>query len=1194
MGLHQRLCHAAQIACISLLSLMSLAFATAAAAQSFNGTIIGVVKDSSGGVVQDAALTLRNVATGQTVAAAVSADDGAYAFRNLAPAKYEVEATKTGFQTITHPNIEVTLGSIQRVDVTMPLGTLEQSVEVVGGSSVLHYTGTQDHGISPETLQELPLLVNGGPRSAANFAILMPGVSTGGQGSAFDARINGGLQSGDEATLDGVSMQQGFMSQGGMVSIFQDFPVSPDMVSEVKVLTANYEPQYGSTTSGQIMAVTKSGGANFRGALFEYHRNDALNARPWGADKKPKNLQNNFGGNIGGPVKTPVLWSDHVKSYFFFNFEGFRIKGGVNRPTLSIPSLQERTGDFTDWRDTSGNLIPIYDPATLRPNPNGSGFIKDQFMGCDGRSPNVICPNRISPLVQAWLNALPAPTSAGPLNNYIVPKPVPDTILAQSNYILGRYDLVLNNNDHFFLTIWHQAAPAKFESSLPQAIATETYSDPQESWVNRFNWDRTFTQSLLNHMSMGYLNRNEGYGAVDAKFVNDFPQIAGVAGHNVPPQIQFVNGEFNQLGSNAGVNVGNVTTRPTFIINDMVTWTKKTHTLKFGMEFRRIMGNVHSNTNEAGTFSFGRNATGLLGVTSGSPIASFLLGAVDNANVTYRAVSSDYPRQTAWVAHAGDTWQMTPKLTVNYGVRWDYYSPSSEKFDRFSFFDPNGANPGAAGRLGRLAFAGDQWGTASFGKPYPEDPWYGGIAPRLGAVYSLNDRTVLRTGYGIFYTQAFYPGWGGGISQDGFTNNAAFSSSTGGLAPAFLLDQGFPQDFLKPPVIQSDFRNGQSILYRPFDANERPYAHQWNITVDRELMRDVSLSVAYVGTAGRRLPSSLAPLNALDPRLLSMGNALYDEFKPGMTSLDGVALPYPGWVEQMTGCAPSVAQALLPYPQYCDRLQGLNENHGKSLYNSLQIKAEKRFSRGFYALVSYTYSHLNTSGSDNTQRGQEASLGVQGVLSPFDQGRAYVTALDDTPHVLSTAFVWEIPVGPGHNRLSSGVAGALLGGWQASTIFRYSSGVPFYFRSSTCNIPAQFRESCIPGIIDPAHVFAQDKGSFDPANGPLLNRAAFESPDSFNFYQGSGNPIEDTVRGFGYHNQDVTFIKNTKLPGNINFQFRAELFNIWNWHIYGARGNIFQLQTAGFNLDLASPKFGTWAGGVSDPRNVQIAARFEF
>ncbi len=226
--------------------------------------------------------------------------------------------------------------------------------------------------------------MNSGPRAAAGFAILMPGVSTGGAANAFDARINGGLQSGDEATVDGVSMQQGFMSQGGMVSIFQDFPMTPDMVSEVKVLTSNYAPEYGATTGGQIMAVTKSGGSSFHGSVFDYHRDDSLKAKQWGQAEKPEFRRDNYGVNIGGPVKVPGLFGERVKSYFYFDYEGYRQTGGSNSPTLSIPSLRERTGDFTDWRDASGNLIPIYDPLTIRPDPNRPGqFIKDQF-SCDG------------------------------------------------------------------------------------------------------------------------------------------------------------------------------------------------------------------------------------------------------------------------------------------------------------------------------------------------------------------------------------------------------------------------------------------------------------------------------------------------------------------------------------------------------------------------------------------------------------------------------------------------------------------------------------------------------------------------------------------------------------------------------------------------------------------------------------------
>ena len=387
------------------------------------------------------------------------------------------------------------------------------------------------------------------------------------------------------------------------------------------------------------------------------------------------------------------------------------------------------------------------------------------------------------------------------------------------------------------------------------------------------NFDRTLTPTLLNHMSMGYLNRNEGYGCVNGSFVDDFPKIAGVANHSVPPAIGMGDG-FDALGCNAGVNVGNITTRPTFIVNDAVTWVKGAHTVKVGMEWRKIMGNIHANGNEAGTFNFDRGATGLVGQVSGSPVASFLLGAVDNASTSYRSVPSWYPRQHAWIFHAGDSWRVNNKLTLDYGLRWDYYSPASEKYDRMSFFDPIGANPGAAGRPGRLAFAGDDYGAASYGARYPEKNWYDGLAPRLGVVYAWDDKTVIRSGWGIFYTQAFYPGWGGGMSLDGFSNDPSVSSSLGGIRPAMYLNEGFPiGNFTLPPDIRSDYKNGQSIYFRNIDGNERPYSHQWNITVDRELGHQFALSAAYVGSAGRRMPSSIDPLNAIDPSYLSLGDS---------------------------------------------------------------------------------------------------------------------------------------------------------------------------------------------------------------------------------------------------------------------------------------------------------------------------------
>ena len=305
-----------------------------------------------------------------------------------------------------------------------------------------------------------------------------------------------------------------------------------------------------------------------------------------------------------------------------------------------------------------------------------------------------------------------------------------------------------------------------------------------------------------------------------------------------------------------------------------------------------------------------------------------------------------------------------------------------------------------------------------------------------------------------------------------------------------LLQEGFPSgDFAPPPFIQSDYQNGQGINYRPLDANERPRSQQWNLTVDREIAKGFSVSAAYVGNHSTHLPSNNDPLNALNPSLLSLGNQLYDEFQPGQTSLHGVPEPYPGWREQMTGCAPSLAQALLPYPQYCGNLQGENENHGTSTYHSLQAKVEKRFSGGTYFLLSYTWSKIMTSGTDNIQRDALTWSAASGVISPYEQDRNRSLATDDVTHVLSAALVYDIPVGKGRKYMDKGgLTNAILGGWQLSTVFRYSTGIPFYFRSSFCNVPGQFRAACIPSVNGGANVFAQDLGSFDPGEGTALRQ----------------------------------------------------------------------------------------------------------
>jgi hypothetical protein len=702
-------------------------------------------------------------------------------------------------------------------------------------------------------------------------------------------------------------------------------------------------------------------------------------------------------------------------------------------------------------------------------------------------------------------------------------------------------------------------------------------------------------------LSAGYLNRNEGYGSLNLGV--NLPKISGVASQLYLPQFSFSDG-FTNISNSTGINARNITTRPTWVVNNLLQWVVGNHTLKFGGEWRNAGGNIRNGTNESGSFFFGRDTTSLPFVVSGHPIAGFLLGAVSNGNVDFRTVSAWYPRQNAYVIHGGDTWKMTQKLTLNYGLRWDVFTPMREKFNRFSFFDPNGANPAAGGRPGRLAFAGNQFGSASFGADFPEETWKKGFAPRLGIAYAPNQKTVVRAGYGIFFAQAFYPGWGGGMSLDGFNLNQSFSTSGfSGIVPAFYLQDGFPQNFNRPPFINAGFRNGQGILYRPVDANRRPYSQQWNLTIEREMASGINVSVAYVGNKGTRLPSNLQPLNALnpnDPRVRALGADLLQNFGPTETvkfagTAREVRIPYAGWTAQMTGCAPSVAQALLPFPQYCDSLTGLNENQGNSIYHSLQVKAEKRFSKGIFMLVSYTKAKLITDAADNTQRAASTWNGSQGVISPFERARARSLAPDDVPQLLSAAFVYELPFGKNKRWLNSGVGSAVLGGWQASTIYRISRGTPYFFRSGQCNIPGEFRQGCIPGIKSGSNPFLQDINNFDPAKGPLFNVSAFEPLSAFNAFGYTGTGVRvSNLRGPNFKNQDFSIIKNTRLAEKVNFQIRGEFFNMWNWHYFINPGGFNIGGNFPFDTNIASPNFGRWTGDVSAPRTIQLGARIEF
>jgi hypothetical protein len=1169
-----------------------------AKAQSNNASIDGVITDPNGGSVVGATVTLVSKDTG-TTSTFTSETDGLYSFRNVVPGNYELRVTAPGFGEYVQEGILVRVGYPIRLNIKLQLASASLKVEVNADASALNFENAELRGsIDPQVIQQVPLLVSGSIRSAANFASLLPGV-TRGSGDVTGAHVNGGQSQTGVVVLDGISL---FNSSGiqGLTGAVLDFPQSPDVISEFQVLASNYDAQYGSA-AGVTIENVRSGTDNFHGTAYEFNRNSSFNAKQWGAADKSQDVENDFGGNFGGPLRLPIFKNRDHRTYFFVNFEGFKIRGGVSRQTLSLPSAAEQQGDFRDWVDADGNLIPIYDPATTRPNPgynpgqpvsaSNPQYLRDQFMGCDGNTPNVICstdPRLQNSLANQWFKNLPTLTSSGPLNNYLAPA-TPAFLGTDAYSITEKIDQYIGQKDHISEMFFYKYLPQTNFSTLPAVISNSGTSYKRTS-VLRLNWDHTFNARIVNHAAFGYQNDKFFGGGVDGAFANDLPQIDGVASHEYPPAIQF-SGVFTQFGTGQGDPNIQPWLAPAYIANDIVSMTLGKHTLSFGGDVRFAQNSPTFLTNQSGTFNFAATETGIQGVNSGSPIASFLLEQVDSASVTYYTSPTIRAHTKSFSLFVSDTWRATPKLTVTAGLRWEVDPPVYEGSNRFSYFDPNAPNPGAGNLPGAVAFAG--FGPGFANRRSPEDIWYNGFAPRIGLSYALNSRTVVRSGYGIFYDNGAMPGYDGGITQDGYNTYASFGSSLGGFLPAFVLSDGVPQNFPLPPQLTPTFDNGLNApIYRPRNANRLPYAQQWNLTVEREFTPRDYVSVSYVGSKGTRLLSQLNPINALNPSYLTtLGPALNDVFQPGQTELDGVPAPFPDFATSMVGCAPSVAQALLPFPQYCNGITARNENLGNSTYHSFQLKAEHRFSKGLWALLTYTNSKLLTDADANE------NIYGSTVFSPFEPQRRKSLAFEDVPQALNIAYSYDLPFGTGRRWVNhGGFANSVVGGWTFNGVYRAQSGIPFQISSSFCNVPEQIRAQCIPGLLSGANPFAQSLGHLD-ASQPYLNVSSFESINDFNFYTGNG-PRTQNFRQPGYSDFDIGLQKVFHVSERVTFQLRGDAFNVLNAHHFNSVGVSLQgggVGSSAFNTDLASgADFGKWNGLVTSPRNLQVSGRISF
>lgn len=1123
-------------------------------AQSERGSIRGTILDPSGSVVSGAQVTATNSATGiETSSQSTSA--GNYNIPQLTPGVYTVQVKQAGFRTLIRQNVVVEVGAVQGLDLQLEVGQVTESVTVNAAAPILQSeTSEVSTTVNPKAYNDLPLSSSGGGRAPENFIFLSPGVTAGGNANSntFDAHINGSQTLSKEMQVDGMTTQTAEV-QGDPRNL--TFP--PDAIQEMSLTTSTYSAQFGNSGGGVEQFVVKSGTNQLHGTLYEYLRNDVLDARGFFNTSTSPHRENEYGFSVGGPIFIPKVYDGRNKSFFFTNLNYYKLRAGAQNQIGSVPNSAFRSGDLSGLTDASGKAIQIYDPATTQSDGAG-GFTRDPFPN------NMIPVNRISPVSTAILKYVPLPPRAGIYNNY------PGTGGSRSDYRdwITKIDHYFSSNHHLSGT-W---IDGKKPDSGPYAVLPHPVQSTRDTnfWVKtaRLNYDWTFTPSLLNSFRVGFNRQHQLLVAPET--MQDWGSQLGLNGINKGfPAVTW--GAFTALAQNQD-NIEPVSN--TFLYADTVSWTKNKHNYKFGIDYRKLQHNGRY-PNRSAYFSFNALETafpsGSLRSTTGNEFASFLLGQVDGASEYINNVVAG-ERTTYAGLYALDDWKITPRLTVNLGLRWDVFTPYEEVADRYSIMDPTAPNPTAGAIPGAYVYAGGTKGQGPFTgtsrlTTNQQTDWRN-FAPRLGFAWKTTDRIVIRGGYGISY----YPngGLGGGnvtSVTDGFSTQANFQSPNSGVSPAFNWNNGLPQTYPIPPTIDAGLNVGGSANIWWDNAYKPMYKQDFNITTETQLTSTIVLDVAYVGSKSTRLVSGAISVNQLNPNYLSLGSLLQQNITSPAVVAAGYKAPYSGF----TG---SLGQALRPFPQYIGVGTENSANIGNATYHSLQTKLEKRFSQGLWLLTSYTWSKTIT----------DANSTLGGFFSPgardsYNRSLEKALAIYDVPSRLVVGFNYELPIGPGKPLLSTGLAGKILGGWQINGILGYQSGTPI--QVSANNTLGLYNSSNTPNSVVGQPVLLHSCGDFDPNAARLLNSAAFTIPASNRF--GSSAQVLPNGRNCPVYNEDLGVMKKFTIKEGMWFEFRFETFNTLNRVVFG-----------GPATNINNANFGQVTSQSNLPRNGQAALKFYF
>lgn len=1167
------------------------------------GSIVGTVTDTSGAIVPGAKVMVVNQGTTlqQTT---VTNSSGSYTLNVLPIGQYAVTVEARGFQVFKRTNVQVVSGETLTVNAVLSVGQTTQTVTVTTAPPALDTTtSTEGTSRTNQEIQALPITLYGdSARSASGLAKTVAGVSydpaeSGGQEfmEISRAQINGISAGQWSYNIDGVDGGYGGGERGHDMA-----PPTPEVVQEVR-LTANTDASHPFSPGASLELTEKSGTNQLHGSLYEYLRNDALEARNFFLAQVPEDKQNDFGLTIGGPVVIPKLYNGKNKTFFFTNVDFYRfrttLQGDQEQVTASVATQAMRSGDFSQLlgpqigTDALGRPVyqgEIYNPATTRAAPGG-GFVRDPFPG------NMIPGPMLSSISTAVLQQEALPTSLGTANNWVGPNA--QTLVDKDQWFL-KFDQTINSKNRFtfayervipwFLGAFGETKGINTGNSGHSYIAggpgylgpaeSASFIDDRNEYRYRFDYVWTAKPNVLVDFRAG-LTRTPG------RLTSWFPYTGPNA--NFGQQIG-LNGTLNphaptiNIQGYSGLGPGfEPDTYPNqdLPVNLDVSWIKGNHNFKFGAHWISVRTVSIAQNNSQGTWSFNDSETGLPGFgQTGSGMASFVLGEVNSASV--RTPSNTDLMTGAWGFYGQDSWRLTSKLTVHYGLGWDLFIPGREHDNAIGGFDSSIPNPGAGGTLGALALYGN--GPGRNGLERLSTYYLKAFSPHVGLAYALTPKTVLRANFGLSYGAGWTTWTGGGLGPSvpspGFSATLTPSSVDNGVTPAFNWNNGFPLAFPSQfPSTNPALENGTSLGYIDRNLNHPNQFENIGFEVGRELPGNVVLRVAYVGTFAHFLPTSNA--DSLDYLPLSeyakYGSLLTASINSPAAQAAGIPIPYPGF----TG---SVAQALLPYPQYLG-VPVLNAPDGNSSYNGLQVNVQKRIGHGLSFLITYTASkELATSlGFATATTGGGIGQGFDtDIQHPSMKNTSRLIDSSDRPQMLNLSWTYDLPFGSGKHFGSHAnpAVDRIIGGWRFSAIQNYFAGRPI-FVSTQETIPfASLEPVRVPGVP----FGATSCSAYDPNNSAdshYLNVNAFATPAPFTF----GNIAQiPTLRECGFMEEDFGLDKTISITEHT----RAHLGTLWQ--------NAFNRHSwETLNADINSPAFGRY-GAAYPARNIQLYLRFDF